>query len=154
MTLDTDKALSDSLRTFYRELDFADKPAFEQLLQSTFGLKNVRNAQLWVTDNQVKRNFINGNLGALERNMREAFMRGILQSKPQESPSKQFVSDDVPRKAGQKLRKYLFDDYTRQNVLSIEFNGGTLTFAYESYGSGIEESNDLSTDEFGDIADE
>jgi len=154
MTLDTDKALSDSLRTYYRELDVADKPLFDKLLQETFGLKNVRNAQLWTTDGQTKRNFVNGNLSPLERNMREGFMRGILGSKPQESPTKEFVSDDNPTKAGKKLRKYLFDDYTRQNVLSIEFQSGVLTFSYESYGSGVEESGDLSTDEFGDIADE
>lgn len=130
--------LSDQFRAYAQTLSGFALAQLESTMQTTFGLKNLRNVQLWTRPGATTRNFINPRVGTLDLDMRIAFAQGILESRTPSFPTKITQFEDFPDKNGLKLREYLSNNYTRSAMARILINpDGSVAFEYDVYGSGF-----------------
>ncbi len=145
------QALSDQLRAFYQTFDAPTQEYFKTVIQETFNIQNRRNVDLWLTTASTQRNFINRSSSPLELEMRTQFVKALTNGVPPGSPQKESRFTLWPQRTGQKLREYLANNYTRDNVTTIGFLNGTVIYTYDVYGEGVDEVPDESSDEFDDI---
>lgn len=143
--------LSNQLREYYASLSPSVQGRFLSTVQLTFGIKDIRNVQLWVTQSATRRNFINRSVSPLELEMREAFVRGLINNVP--SPTIQKVSEfpPQPERAARKLRQYLAEDFTREACTSIGFLPDKVLYTYDADSSAFEDIDDDASDEFEEI---
>jgi len=131
-------ALSDQFRTYAQTLSGFALAQFEATIQTTFGIKNLRNVQLWTRSGSTTRNFINSNVSTLDLDMRIAFAQGILEARVPTFPTKVKSFDGFPDKNGLKLREYLSNNYTRSAMARILVNpDGSIGYEYDVYGNGF-----------------
>lgn len=82
-------AISNTFRaTVTTRLNTPQKIFFETLLQSWFGLKNLRNAQLWTREGMQTRNFINRNVAQFEMILRVFVASRFIQADNANRPTK------------------------------------------------------------------
>ena len=109
----------------------------EGAMQVAFGVKNLRNVQLWTRDGATTRNFINPSLSSDDLDRRIAFARGLLEDRTPGFPTKIAAFEDFPQKNGLKLREYLSNPYTRSALSRILLNpDGSIGYEYDAYGFG------------------
>lgn len=147
------RVLNSQLRDYFEALSEEIQERFLTVLQNTFQVKNRRNAELWVTKGQERRNFLNRSIGALELEMREAFLTALVNDMPVNVPTK--VSDFGlnPFRIATKLRQYLSDNYTREAVISIGFLPDKTIYTYDAYYIPVEDDDidDDASNEWDDI---
>lgn len=145
------QALSNQLRLYYAALPREVQIRFLSVLQVTFNVKNRRNAQLWVTQATVRRDFITPSTPALELEMREAFVKGLINETPPSTIQKITELGIDSQKIGKKLRQYLAEDFTRESVTTIEFLLDETLYIYDADSSAFDEIDDDASDEWSDI---
>lgn len=151
MTTPDFSTLNRELREYYASLDAETQSRFVTTLQLTFGVKDRRNALLWVTSSGTQRNFLNRQTGALELEMREAFLKGLVNDVPPVGVQKTSEFPIDPFRAARKLRQYLSEDYTRESVTSIGFLADKIIYTYDAYNVTFDDIDDDASDEWTDI---
>ncbi len=144
-------ALSAAFRGFCASLGGVELETLEIQLQNAFGIRNIRNVQLWTRQGTQQRNIINSRLGAMELEMRVALVRGLLNESPISVPTKVASIEGRSSLLTQRLGRYLQDNYTRDNLIKIVVSPSGLLYIYDAYGTGDDEIPDESSDEFEDI---
>lgn len=153
MTNDEMAVLSDLFREKALNQTSADRAALIDLMTSTFALKNRRSAELWVTDATTQRNILNRNSDPLGFKMRLAFVESYLRGTPSTTPQKFTRLEDWPQKNGDRLRRYLTDDYTRIALTRLVVTAEATEFEYDADSSPSVEIDDEEMDEFDDLFD-
>ena len=143
--------ISDAFRTKFQQLEPEYRLEYEQILQSAFGLKNIRNVQLWTRNGTQQRNFLNTSVAPLELEARLTFAMAFLNETPPTSPQKETEITGSAKRKGQRLREYLFNDYTRDAATIITLEGGEILYAYTADSSGGDLADDELSDEFDDF---
>lgn len=143
--------LSDELREYYASLAPEVQDRFLTTIQFTFGVKERRNALLWVTQAATRRNFINKQVGALELEMREAFVKGLINNVPPNTVQRVSTFPIDPFRAARKLRQYLSDDYTREACTSIGFLPDKIIYTYDADSSAFDDIDDDASEEWSEI---
>lgn len=134
------KLLSDTFRSYVGTLSAFARDNLERTIQTTFGIKNLRNVQLWTRPGAVQRDIVNPRIGTIDYDMRVAFVTGLLEQRVPTFPVKTTEFDDLAGKNGLKLREYLLNEYTRKALSRILINpDGTIGFEYDVYGNGYDD---------------
>lgn len=145
------QGLSDQLREFYASLNSEIQDRFLTVLQMTFGVKNRRNAELWVTSSATRRSFINRQTPPLELEMREAFVKALINNIPPTTLQKVTTITNDPIRASRKIRQYLVEDFTRESVTSIGFLPDKILYTYDADSNAFDDIDDEASDEFATI---
>lgn len=151
MSIPDYSGLSNQLREYFASLTPEIQDRFLTATQVTFGIKNRRNVQLWVTQGATRRNFINRNVSPLELEMREAFVKGLINNVPPSTIQKTSDFGINANRIGQKMRQYLTEDFTRESVTSIGFLADKTLYTYDADSSAFDDIDDDASDEFADI---
>ena len=129
--------LSEQFRAYAQTLSAFALSTLESTMQVAFGVKNLRNVQLWTRVGAVQRNFINPSIGTNDIDSRIAFVRGILEDRVPSFPVKIAEFDSFPTQNGLKLKEYLANPYTRSALSRILINpDGNIAYEYDMYGFG------------------
>lgn len=133
-------------------LDSLQLNGFERLLQILFGLRNLRNAQLWTRFGTQTRDFINRGLGELELDIRTfvatKFINNIEPMFPVKRKPFQFPVDSA---SVRKFFEYITDNFIREYCTRIFVEGRFIIIEYASDSDTPAESPDLDSPEFEDI---
>lgn len=148
MTTPDYSGLSEQLRLYYASLSPEVQDRFLTVIQQTFQVKNRRNAELWVTQSETRRNFINRSVSPLELEMRVAFAKGLVNDVPPTTIQKQSEFGINSNRVAFKLRQYLADDFTRNAVTTIGFLLNDVIYIYDADSSAFEDIDDDASDEF------
>ena len=129
--------LSNQFRAYTQTLSSFALSTLERAMQIAFGVKNLRNVQLWTRAGATTRNFINPNLGTGDLEARVAFARALLEDRTPGFPTKVAEFDSYPEQNGRKLREYLANEYTRSALSRILVSpDGNIAYEYDVYGFG------------------
>ena len=149
------KAISDTFRLVCStRITLAQRRDFEFFLRFWFGLKNIRNAQLWTRYGAVERNFINNRLGQFELDLRvfvaEKFINNATASFPVKEKAFRLPADDSKAKLA---FEYFQDSYIRAYCTRIYFEGNFFFIEYAADSDADVPDIDLDSPEFDDILD-
>lgn len=143
--------LSNQFREYYASLTPEIQDRFLTATQVTFGVKNRRNVELWVTQSGTRRNFINRNVSPLEMEMREAYVKGLINNVPPTTIQKESDFGINASRIGYKMRQYLAEDFTREACSSIGFLSDRTLYSYDADSSAFEDIDDDASAEFDEI---
>ena len=146
-------AISNTFRaTVANRLDSAQRGYFEALLQRIFGVKNLRNVQLWTRYGQVQRQFINNRLGEYELDLRTFLADRFVQPAFAMFPvkAKRFQLP-VSNSDAKKFFDYLNDNYIREYCTRIFIEGTGIYIEYAADSDTPNQVPDLDSPEFDDV---
>ena len=155
-----DQQLASAISNTFRSavttrLDDVQRSSFESLLQRIFGIKNVRNVQLWTRFGTQQRNIINRNLGEYELDLRTFLADRFIQIAEPNFPVKlkrfQLPVSDSDAK---KFFEYLNDNFIREYCTRIFIEGTGIYIEYAADSDTPNEMPDLDSPEFDDILEE
>lgn len=130
--------LSNQFRTYCGSLSPFALGTLERTMQYGFGVKNLRNVQLWTRDGSVTRNILNSSISGKELDSRLAFVQGLLETRTPTFPTKIKELDNYDMQNGLKLAEYLSSPYIRSALARILINpDGTIALEYDVYGEGF-----------------
>jgi len=147
------KAISNTFRaTCTTRITTIQRAYFESLLQKWFGLKNIRNAQLWTRPGTQTRDFINRNLGEFELTIRLFVANKFLQLDNANAPVKQKCwrmppGDTVARESFEYFQNEFIFAYTHR----IYFVDSFFCIEYYADSDTRDEEIDLDSPEFDDL---
>lgn len=149
-------AISNTFRaTCVTRLTTPQRGFFEQLLTAWFGLKNIRNAQLWTRFGSQTRNIINRNLGEFELDMRVFIADRFIQSVPPNFVVKtKFWRMPPDDEIARKTFEWFQDPYIRAYTTRIFFDGLYFILEYAAESDIESETIDLDSPEFEDLVDD
>lgn len=147
------RAISDTFRTAVtNRLNDFQRLSFERLIQQLFGIKNLRNVQLWTRPGVQTRNFINRNLGEYELDLRTFLADRFIQLGEPTAPVKRrpflLPVDDAGAK---KFFDYLNDNFIREYCTRIFCTDRFIIIEYLADSDTPLEMPDLDSPEFDDI---
>lgn len=147
------RAISDRFRQVCVErLTNENRLEFESLLQRVFGIKNIRNVQLWTRYGSTQRNIINRNLGERELDQRvflaDRFVQNALPFFPVKTKPFQLPADD---ETARKFFIYLNDNYIREYATRIYTTSFFVILEYAADSNTDVDQVDLDSDEFADV---
>lgn len=145
------QGLSNQLREYYASLAPEVQDRFLTATQVAFGIKDRRNVVLWVTQAATRRNFINRNVSPLELEMREAYVKGLINNVPPTTIQKVSDFGINASRIGFKIRQYLSEDFTREACTSIGFLPDKTLYTYDADSSAFDDLDDDASAEFEDI---
>lgn len=151
MSLPDYSGLSEQFRLYYESLSPEIQDRFITATQVTFGIKNRRNVELWVSRGQVRRSFINRKTSPLELEMREAYVKGLINNVPPSTIQKVSDLGINANRIGYKMRQYLTEDFTREAVTSIGFLPDKTLYTYDADSSAFDDIDDDASEEFDEI---
>lgn len=146
-------AISNTFRaTVTTRLNTPQRAFFEDLLQRWFGIKNLRNVQLWTRPGAVTRNFINRNLGEFELDLRvfvaTKFIQGDFYGRPTKTKCWRMPpTDEIARMSF----LYFQDEYINQYCTRIYFEDLFFCIEYAADSDNEIEEIDLDSPEFEDL---
>lgn len=146
-------AISNTFRaTAGNRLNTSQRAFFEDLLQRWFGLKNIRNAQLWTREGTVTRQILNRNLGEIELDLRTFVATKFIQADTFNQPTKQKCwrmppDDESARKSFQ----WFQDSYIREYCTRIYFADLFFCIEYAADSNTPPDRVDLDSPEFDDL---
>lgn len=127
---------------------------FERWLQALFGIKNLRNVQLWTRYGQVQRNFIYSRLGELELDLRVLVATKFLNQGTATFPvSTATFNLNFLDESARRSFLYLTDPYVARYLWRIAMSSQFLVFEYATDSDAEIEEIDLESPEFDDIED-
>ena len=133
-------------------LDATQRAGFERMLQILFGIRNLRNVQLWTRFGAQTRDFINRGLGELELDLRtflaSKFINNVEPTFPTKRKPFQMPLDNV---AVRKFFEYITDNFIREYCTRIFVEGRFIIIEYASDSDTPAETPDLDSPEFEDI---
>ncbi len=146
-------AISNTFRaTVTTRLNTPQRAFFEELLMRWFGIKNLRNVQLWTRQGAVTRNFINRNLGEFEMNLRTfvatKFIQGDFYGRPTKTKCWRMPPDDL---IARQSFLWFQDDYISQYCTRIYFQDLFFCLEYAADSDNDIEEIDLDSPEFDDL---
>ena len=146
-------AISEAFRSrVTNDFDSTQRLEFERLLQTTFGIKNLRNVQLWTRPGTQTRDFINSRLGQKELETRLFLADRLLVTQTPPFPTKERgfeLSGD--NKNAQKFNQYLQDNYIREYGTNLFVSGNRIFIRYAADSDNPNEVPDFDSPEFDDL---
>ena len=147
------RVISDTFRqTVTNRLDAQQRLDFERLLQQLFGVKNLRNVQLWTRPGAQQRNFIYDRLGERELDLRVFLADRFIQSAMPTFPVKT-KGFELPasNKTAFDIFKWLNDSWIRAYCTRIFISGNRFFIEYAADSNTPQETPDLDSPEFEDL---
>jgi hypothetical protein len=146
-------AISNTFRaTVTTRLNTPQRTFFETLLMAWFGIKNVRNVQLWTREGVQTRNFINRNLGEVEMDLRtfvaSKFIQGDFYNRPTKTKCWRMPPDD---QIARQSFLWFQDEYIMQYATRIYFQDLFFCIEYAADSDTPPEEVDLDSPEFEDL---
>ena len=147
------RAISDTFRqAVTNRLDSQQRIYFEGLLQQLFGIKNLRNVQLWSRPGTQQRKYIYERLGEQELDLRtflaDRFIQNVMPIFP--TKTKGFELPTSSREAFQ-IFKWLNDGWIRAYCTRIFITGNRFFIEYAADSDSPQETPDLDSPEFDDL---
>lgn len=133
-------------------LNTSQKDGFERMLQTLFGIKNLRNVQLWTRFGTQQRNILNRNLGEAELDTRTFLVdRFLVQQEPPFPVKRKCFTLPMSNEEVYTFSKYLSDPYVRAFATRILVEGLALCIEYAADSDNPNETVDLDSPEFDDV---
>lgn len=130
--------LSNEFRNYCSNLSQFALGTLERTLQYGFGVKNLRNVQLWTRNGATTRNILNSSISGKELDSRLSFVQALLETRVPTFPTKIKELDNYDMQNGLKLAEYLASPYIRSALARILVNpDGTIALEYDVYGEGF-----------------
>lgn len=125
---------------------------FEGLLQIVFGIKNLRNVQLWTRIGVQQRNFIQSRLGELELDTRVFLVDKFLVEQIPPFPVKtKCFRLPADSELARKFSEWIQDNYIREYCTRIYMAGNFICIEYASDSDNPSQKIDLDSPEFDDV---
>lgn len=146
-------AISNTFRaTIQTRLNTPQRTFFESLLQSWFGVKNIRNVQLWTRFGSQTRNFINRNLGDLDLILRTFVATKFVQADTATVPTKTKCWRMPPDNLiARQTFEWFQDTYVSQYTIRIYFQDLFFCIEYSADSDSESEEIDIGSPEFDDL---
>ena len=145
--------LSQAFRTqMVTRLNITQRDGFERLIQVVFGIKNLRNVQLWTRFGTQQRNILNRALGELELDARTFLVdRFLVQQEPPFPVKRKCFRIPTTNEDARTFSLYLTDSYIRAYATRILVDGLFICIEYAADSNNPNELIDLDSPEFDDV---
>lgn len=152
-----DPTLANNLSQAFRSqvtvrLNTSQRDGFERLIQIVFGVKNLRNVQLWTRFGSQQRNILNSGLGQEELSNRTFLVdRFLVQQEPPFPVKRKCFRMPVSNEDARTFFLYLTDNYIREYATRILVEGLFTCIEYAADSSNPNEQVDIESGEFDDV---
>ena len=155
-----DPLLASTISNTFRQactsrLNLFQRAAFEAMLLSWFGLKNLRNAQLWTRIGAVQRNILNRNLGEYELDLRTFIADRFIQNIPPTYETKTKCWRLPPDNSiNSQTFSWFQNNWIREYCSRIYFSGNFFCVEYAADSDVEVDIPDLDSPEFDDLVED
>lgn len=147
------RSVSNTFRSAcFLRLNTPQRSFFESLLMRWFGLKNIRNAQLWTRPGAVTRDIINSKLGEFELDMRLFVADRFIQNIEPTFPVKRKIWLMPPdNTVAMETFRWFQDAYIREYTTRIFFTDLFFVLEYAADSDTPSDIVDIDSPEFEDL---
>lgn len=155
-----DPLLASTISNAFRDacvnrLNLSQRGSFEMMLMSWFGLRNIRNAQLWTRIGASQRNILNRTLGEFELDLRTFVADRFIQNIPPSFTTKTKCWRLPPDNSiNAQTFSWFQDNWIREYCSRIYFSDEFFCVEYAADSDTPNEVPDLDSPEFDDLVED